>query len=163
MTCAFFITCRTPKLLQRQVLPLDKNCKKFTCLEILKYFSPYLSFDMKNKICFFFWDKSWISEIHRSRSKNILRGGGPPPFKIFLVCSCFSRKQRHNWRISTFSFFSVTNMALNNYGRQHNWFWASYQTNNRSNRVRRPLWLRAKFFIVKLYVIRCESYGEDED
>ena len=87
-------------------------------LLILKYFSPYLSFDMKNKICFFFWDKSWISEIHRSRSKNILRGGGPPPFKIFLVCSCFSRKQRHNWRISTFSFFNVTNMALNNYGRQ---------------------------------------------
>ena len=34
VTCAFFITCRTPKLLQRQVLPLDKNYKKFTCLEI---------------------------------------------------------------------------------------------------------------------------------
>ena len=103
-----FINCRTPKLLQRQVvcyllIRFTKN------LFVLKYFLPYLGFDEKRNSAFF-GNKPWISEIH------ILKRSGPPPFKIFLDLRLVFTTTEAQFGNTNYPFFSVRNIALNNYG-----------------------------------------------
>ena len=100
-----FINCRIPKLLQRQVvcyllIRFTKN------LLVLKYFLPYLGFDEKRNSVL----EPWISEIH------ILKGSGPPPFKIFLDLLLVFTTTEAQFRNTNYHFFIVRNIALNNYG-----------------------------------------------